>query len=231
MDPTLDPFSPQSPAQGIGNTPATTGNIAAQWSDALNDPTVRTSLLQFGLNLMQPPSWGDTAGSQIGRAIGSSGEALTRGREEDRRQQEIDSKTTLREAQAGAAEARAGAAGARAGAASERIGLERERLGLTRDRMTLTEQLKRQGLMLNARRNYDIYSKNYDSDILTQNKPPKMSFDEYIATVPELRTLNPRGMENDNALEQQARQAISRGANPEAVRQRYREKTGQEPNF
>lgn len=55
--------------------PAAAGN---QWDDWLNRPGNRTALLQMGLQLMQPPAFGQTVSGQIGQAIGAGGEAVDR---------------------------------------------------------------------------------------------------------------------------------------------------------
>jgi hypothetical protein len=135
----LDPFSP---AESPSAPPAANSDIAQQWSDALNDPTVRTALLQFGISALQPPSFGDTTGSILGRAVGSAGEAVTRKDEAARKQQESDSKDTLRQAQATSAEARATAAGARASAAGAGLDYKRGQLINAQERLSLTKMMQ-----------------------------------------------------------------------------------------
>ena len=54
----------------------------------LGDPASRAALLQIGLNLMQPRAIGQTTGGQIGQAIGSGGEEVTRA-DEDRARRSV----------------------------------------------------------------------------------------------------------------------------------------------
>lgn len=74
------------------------------------NPAIQGAMLQFGLNAMAPPSWGDTGMTQFGRALGGAGEYVGRREEMDRREQESDAKTQALEARAQAAQARAGSA-------------------------------------------------------------------------------------------------------------------------
>lgn len=222
-----DPFSgPEASPAAPQNS-----NISQQWSDALGDPGVRTALLQFGLSALQPPSFGDTFGSQVGRSIGSAGEAVGRREEDARKQQETDSKAQLRDAQSTAAEARATAAGARADSSSARLGIEREKLGMARDRMSLSETMQRQRRQIDAANAYSRY--------LTTRSPldnePTLSREEFykksgfgdLMNAP----LNGSGGAPGGDDLARAQQAIANGANPDAVRELYRSRTGQEAPF
>jgi hypothetical protein len=180
------PFVEDQP-QGPALADPMAAQRSSEWAQALSDPQVRGALLQFGVNMLQPPSFGDTFGSQFGRAVGSVGEQQSRIEAEDIKRQEAQSKQDLRASQAETGAQRADAATARAGAAQTAAQAALERYQSQRDKGSLTDALKRQRLMLDARGKYDAYVKNYDADLLTRNKPPKMSFDEYIATIPELR--------------------------------------------
>lgn len=111
----------------------TFSKLQDEWNTFLNQPSGRAALLTAGLAMMQPPSFGDTPVSQVGRAIGAAGETLARTEAMDLRQQEAGSKAELRSAQAEAASARSGAAADRADIARERLGLDREKLGVTRE--------------------------------------------------------------------------------------------------
>lgn len=116
--------------------------LQSEWSNFLEQPGARTALLQAGISMLQPPSFGDTPMSQFGRAVGSAGEAVTRQGVLEQRERESDAKTDLAEARADAASARAGAAGAGAGLAEQRLGIQRERLGMDRERYGLQDQMK-----------------------------------------------------------------------------------------
>jgi hypothetical protein len=181
------PFVEDQP-QGPALADPMAAQRSSEWAQALSDPQLRGALLQFGVNMLQPPSFGDTFGSQFGRAVGSVGEQQSRVEAEDIRRSEAQSKQDLRASQAETGAQRAEAATARAGAAQTAANAASERLQGQRDRLSLTDQLKRQRLMLDARAKYDLYAKNYDADLLTRNKPKKMTFDEYVATIPELRS-------------------------------------------
>lgn len=109
--------------------------VANPWEAVMANPRTAAALLNFGLAAMQPPSFGDNFGSQVGRAIGSGAEAVGRQEEMDRRQQEADTKAMLREQQANLAAERARTAGA----------------GLSNATMRLqNEQLRQQGLQERA---------------------------------------------------------------------------------
>lgn len=132
-----DPLSPFLPAAGALPGMETFESLRSQWDSFLEQPGARTALMQFGVNMLQPPSFGDTPMSQLGRAVGAAGEATTRQGILDVKERESEAKTDLAEARAGAATARAGEAGARADAAASRLGLQRERLELDRQRYGL----------------------------------------------------------------------------------------------
>lgn len=112
-----------------------------QWQDPLQDPRARAALLQTGIQLAQPRSWGQSGfGSFLG-ALGSGAEAVQRADTQDRqdttldqKQQEVDSKGELRVAQAELAGARAGQAGTIAAVAQDRLELAKKEQGLKYDR-------------------------------------------------------------------------------------------------
>lgn len=156
-----DPFTPQDP-QGLD----TSG--LAQSLAFLDDPKLRSALLSTGIALMQPPSFGDTFPSQLGRAVGAGGESVRTQEAADIKQQEADSKAALREAQAGAAGARADTAGARADTATQRLALEREKMNALNDRNTLGNRVRLSNL-------YQQYVRDTNKDnvaIAKQNADP-----------------------------------------------------------
>lgn len=138
VTPDDQPAQPAVPSQA----PPDPG-IMQQWNDALADPTVRSSLLQFGISMLQPPSFGDSFGSQFGRAVGNVGEAASAREAEDIKRQDSDSKAAARETQAAAAETRANAAADRATLAGGNADIARQRLSL-------------QQLMLDSKKNSDL---------------------------------------------------------------------------
>lgn len=234
MDPNLDPFSPTAAPQSDPANPANS-NVASSWNQALGDPGVRTALLQFGISLMQPPSFGDTTSSQIGRAIGDSGEAVSRVNEDTRKQQETDSKASLRDAQSTAAEARATAAGARTDAAGSRLQVEQAKLGLAGERLSLAQILGRQRRQIDATNAYSRYLQTR-SPLDTE---PALTREEFYAKsgFGDLRDSGgSAGGGTSNAVDAtaelaRAKTAITNGANADQVRELYRSRTGQEAPF
>lgn len=112
--------------------------LKGQWDSFLEQPGAKTALLQFGINMMQPPSFGDTAFSQMGRAIGAAGEASTRQQVEERKEMEAEAKADVAEMRAYAAQQRAGATGAKTELEREKLGISRERLENQRRQQDLT---------------------------------------------------------------------------------------------
>lgn len=86
----LSPFE-TDPSMGTAVEPG----LAEQWANALSDPTTRGSLIQFGLQLMQPRPVGQTVAGQVGSAIGSAGEAVARSNAQDIAQQNADTKAEV----------------------------------------------------------------------------------------------------------------------------------------
>lgn len=69
-----------------GLFPSTTGQGPGVLEDvgaALADPRIQSSLLQFGLQAMQPVALGQTPGGHIAQAVGAGGEALGRTEQAD----------------------------------------------------------------------------------------------------------------------------------------------------
>lgn len=166
-----DPFQPQ---QGV-QTPQQGPDLATQWSTALNDPNVRTALLQFGISMLQPPSWGDTFGSQFGRAVGAAGEAVSNREQQNLDEEQKKSQIKLREAQAKRA-------GSGTGLAAERLGVEQSRLGLAQDKFALSKIVA----AANARsRHFAIYQREkaaYDQNKaygIGDTSKPFPSFDQW----------------------------------------------------
>lgn len=167
-----DPFTPGPTADPTAGLPdmGTFEQLRNQWATFLDDPRGRAALLSTGINLMQPPSFGDTGASQIGRAIGAGGETLNRTEAMDLKQQEADSRAQLREAQAGAAGARAGAAGSAATLASERLQNQRT-LGNLGARVKLSGMY--QGYVQGVQKRNQAAQLQYEKDkILYPDRPP-----------------------------------------------------------
>jgi hypothetical protein len=63
-------------------------SAAAEWSQALQDPRVKASMLSMGLQLLQPVQPGQTVAGHIGRAIGAGGETVGNIEELNRKESE-----------------------------------------------------------------------------------------------------------------------------------------------
>lgn len=100
--------------------PDTFGKIQDQWNTFLAKPEGQAALLSFGINLMQPPSFGDNPVAQVGRALGHAGETVGNIEKMDIAQEEAASKQNAREAAANLAEAKAGQTGLAAQLAQEK---------------------------------------------------------------------------------------------------------------
>lgn len=175
----FDPWVPQpGPIQVGGPAP---GNF-------MDDPRARAALLSFGLSMMQPPSFGDNAVSQIGRAIGAGGEAVGRVEAQARKDaefglkaQEVESRQDLRAAQADAATSRAETAAARASTVGDRNLYTAERLRLEQER--LEQQKGYQGIqnqirISNAYQKYVKDTTERNNDIgRPRNQPPEPILD------------------------------------------------------
>lgn len=200
-------FTPQAPNVGA---------IAEEWNQALKDPNTRTALLQAGISLMQPPNFGQTAAGHLGQAIGSAGEAVGRRTAEDRAESEADTRNVLREARAGAAEARAGTANAA-------LGLRQQGLDIARERLQTSKQLTGLQRQISAANAYSRYMASRSP----LDETPALSREEFY-NKSGFGDLLSAGVdvEGERRL---ANQAIASGtSDPELVRRRFREKTGQE---
>lgn len=157
--------------------PKTYSDIADQWSTFLEAPGGRAALLQAGIAMSQPLSWGQSNFGAFTGALGSAGEAATRAEVLDTKRQESESKMMLREAQAGAAESRAGAAGTKLEAAQLRAQTQREAMQLR--------------AWSDLRKGYETYRKNVEtenSNILRTAPPtPIMPIEQWIQSQPSAR--------------------------------------------
>lgn len=127
----------------------TFNKLRDQWTTFMEQPGGRAALLSAGLSLMQPPSFGDTPTSQIGRALGVAGETVghqeamnLKQREADIKQQDASSKELLRSSQADAATSRADTAAARLGTQASNLQLQQERLAAGERQKTLQQRIK-----------------------------------------------------------------------------------------
>lgn len=191
----LDPFTPgedQTPTAGV--EPGMYDKIRGEWGAFLSDPKGRAAMMSAGLALMQPPSFGDNAISQFGRAIGSAGSSAQLMDAQDLKRQELESKDAMREAQAqarlmtaGAAESRAEAAGARLGTAGANLELRKQALENAQNRSQLNSRLRLSGMYQNevAR----INKENANAKLLGQPEKPILPFKDWVAGNPALRSL------------------------------------------
>ena len=68
----LTPFVADTPA-APDESGSTFDNIKSQWNSFLSKPEGQAALLSFGINMLQPPSFGDNPLAQAGRALGHAG--------------------------------------------------------------------------------------------------------------------------------------------------------------
>jgi len=52
--------------------------LAGQWRDWMAEPGNRQAIMQFGINMMQPVAYGQSAAGHFGQAVGAAGEAVDR---------------------------------------------------------------------------------------------------------------------------------------------------------
>lgn len=209
------------------------GAVDTSWANGVfSDPRVQSGLLQAGISLLQPPSFGDTTGAQIGRAIGAAGEAYGRQEEEARKQADTESKSSVRESRAALAEARAANAGAN-------VTARQGQLELQRDRMGMQEILQSQRRHRDALNTYQRYAQEANkAKILDPAAPGALPFDKWaaangygdVAAGPRQFSTGVDHGDNSGEL-QDAQDALAKGANPDAVRKRYQERTGQKAPF
>lgn len=176
----------------VPNFDQLSGNI----NTFLGNPRVQGALLSTGLALMQPPSFGDNATSQIGRAIGAGGESLRIGDAQDlaeRKQrvaeQEAGSKGDLREAQAAAAGARSDAAASRATAATDRLEFQKRT-------QESNERLKSLALQIQLSKAFQTYKaaqekQNASDALMNPGKAPTpvLGFNDWVATNPHIKDI------------------------------------------
>lgn len=171
-----------NPFQFDSGAASSMGDIGKDWGNALSDPSVRTALLQFGISMMQPPSFGDTFASQTGRAIGSAGEALGRNEAADIKQQEADSKQQLRESQSNLAAEKAASQGALTDQKRQALDQQQQKIQLQRQNQTLQNAIRQQAERTRAQAAYQKYSKDTDAAnfLLPPDKQqPKVPFEQW----------------------------------------------------
>lgn len=235
MDPEFpfadNPDNPSVPAPAVQANAGPDPGVAAQWSNALSDPTVRSSLLQFGISMLQPPSFGDSFGAQVGRAIGSAGEAQSNREAEDLKRQDVAGKTTLREARASAAEARAREAGST-------LDLKRGQLQVQQDRLGLSEMLQGQRRHRDAYNAYNKYVQLLPPDQRFTGKYPsfqewatKNGYSDIANGPPGINSAATGGVDTEEARRQGAAAVQARPDRADAIRQRFEQLTGQKADF
>ena len=153
-----DPFQPQQGPDLQG--------VAQEWTDALNDPKVKASLLSFGLQAMQPLGFGQTAAGGFGQAVGAAGEGIGRQEQMDRQQQESDAKVTAASARALADEARSTISRGASETAAAKLELSREKM-----RIQQLSDLNKQSLMVQDRYQKEAAA-NATQRLLDPKTPP-----------------------------------------------------------
>lgn len=187
----LDPFTPGlDTTPNAGLDPGTFDKLRGEWGAFLSDPRGQAAVMSMGLALTQPPSFGDNALSQIGRAVGAAGESGRLLEAQDLKRSELESKDAMREAQAqarlmtaGAAEQRAEAASARAGAAGDRAGFQAERLRMQQESLGLRERLGA-SIRYQSYKN-EVAKRNQNNAFMNPGAPPEpvMSYPDFLKTM------------------------------------------------
>lgn len=221
-----DPWNPQGQQGAPQAQPPQEGGLFDQWNAALQDPKVRSALLQFGTSLLSGPQWGDTFGSQVGRAIGDVGGMYGRQTAEDIATSEATSKQDLRKAQADAAAERATLVG-------QNTDLRAQGLQIQRDKMNLQQTLRNMMRHNEAQRQYQAYVQQYNNDKLVNPKlrntdalkfAPWASQNGFgdVAYGPNIEGFGPQ----TNRELMLAQEALRQGRDPAAVRKLYEQNTG-----
>ena len=180
----LNPYDPQA-SMGDTTDPGVYNNVAA----FLGNPGVQASLLSAGLQLMQPPEFGQNGLAHLASAVGAGGESAQLQNKQQLAQSEASSKQDLRSAQADAAASRAETAGARSDAAASRLGLEQQKLQAMNERNNLNNRVR-----------VSVAYQNYVKDVGRRNllapagqQEPILPIGDWIKANPALQGLLPEG--------------------------------------
>lgn len=138
-------YDPFNPGPTDYTTPPDPG-IAGHINSFLGDPKAMSALLSMGLALTQPPSFGDTGFSQIGRAVGAGGQALRNIDTEEEAKRKLDIAQQTADAKSETAAAHSDAAGARSNAAADRLAFQRDKQTQDQQNRDLTSRIKLSGL-------------------------------------------------------------------------------------
>jgi hypothetical protein len=165
----------------------TFSKLQDQWNTFLAKPEGQAALLSFGINMLQPPSFGDNPLAQAGRAIGHAGETVGNIEKMDIAQREAASKEDERASRAQLAESKA----AHAGDVST-LGTERNRLLLENTQAKL--ELGRLSANMTLQGRYDKDKMAYDRDVMhpppgSPGYVPFPSYSEWLVSSPETREL------------------------------------------
>ena len=174
-----DPYAtPVQQAPTEEDPTAKVGAIADEWRNWMQEPGNRSSLMQFGIQLMQPIGLGQTVAGHFGQALGAAGEAGDRvtaqelaERKVTREEKTADSQAQLRGSQAETAAHRADsyrlgqeAAAVRAEAAKQRAA---HSVALTEAKVRETNEKVRR-LQIEADREPDLAKKRaLENELIT----------------------------------------------------------------
>jgi hypothetical protein len=184
----LTPFAPGASSDPTAGLPDanTFGKLQDQWNTFLSKPEGQAALLSFGINMLQPPSFGDNPLAQAGRAIGHAGQTVGNIEQMDIRKQEAASKEDLRAAQADKAAMGATIAGQGAELAQQRLGMQR-----------VQTQIQLQQMYERRRGDIEAENKATAGDLSNPapgkpgHRPPRPvpSFTEFLAEDPTARMI------------------------------------------
>ena len=167
--------------------------LSEKWAEFL-DKGGRSAIAQAGLQMMQPVGWGETPMGNLGYALGSAGEAL-------RNAQAVDQK--------GAAAAQ------KEESKQKRDEIAQKRLNIQEERLNL--QKKNMGTVGRGARS--LYGKKKPTIVA---QAPEENTDENGDPIAAAAAATPAEPNSADAVLAEAKQAIARGADPNAVKARLR---------
>ena len=189
-----DPFDFSGPDAAVD-----VGRLKNQWTEFFADPRAQGALLQFGLQMMQPVGVGQNGLGHFAQAVGASGEQLGRAeaidfarRDQDRKDEDVDTKGILRSAQAETSESRAKAAEANANTAAIRAAALNDRNRLQQEALEARQRMNRTTNLVRAQGIYNrelqkIMERN-TNQLRDKNAPLEVvpSFQEWVSKNPSL---------------------------------------------
>lgn len=170
-----------APRPATASPGANMSDLYSGWNDWINKPNNRAALMQFGIAMLQPVGFGESAVGHFANAVGAAGEAHRRVTTNEQADTKASTEAELRESRANAATTTANAAEQRAYTASELARTRTERDATSATARALQAQAA-------ARAKYDQYIKQVsarNTDPLRDPGAaiePTMPYSEWIRT-------------------------------------------------